>query len=480
MLRILFCISCCGVPPSSRASARKVSSSVAYQKDDETKGTDNKTVTSEKDQLLDNQIRTINDNYGLKGEQDKISSPIGDIATITKNLINSDDPSKSYDQNPVAGSSSRQLKRQAAFDSADTNYENYDINAGARQQQHLQPHDDQNVSPPSSIDIDLFTESPTFGDAPVPRERFEAQLHHQHQAGGSCVTGSGGSGGGAGDTVDQIEAAMQMSAAKNVPCKTKIGDYARIEYSPVDDLELFTTTSHSHGESEWGGPSQTGSALSRQNSWRLASTIDGDFKSRRSSQGIESTSISIASQLSNEQLQQNLTNVLESATNSPMPLFGTIGLPLGPPLEGALTETAKTSPETLGAALTSASQDSLSDNPLGQAPAGRPTLSSYTNTSSGAALVGDSMERSYNDDNLAADLAATATAPLATDDLPPLAGTEVKPTERNVSPQSITTTGSGGLANPTPTPSEMSGSSSIKKRKLRVKSLWKKLSPRIH
>lgn len=501
MLRALFCISCCSAPPSSRASKqRKVSSpgGPAKQKleqaNNQTEQDEKKSeVGNEKDQLLANQISVNNENYGSKSgsqqAQGKISSHASSgnnpIATITTPTSNSDQSTRQEEDSITAATSSSLLskqtflQRQGAFDSSSSSPPaNYDTQE-ERQRLYSQ-YDDQDVSPPSSIDADQFTESATSGNVTQPPrdESFEQQGQQQQQqqlatqqqvqqtrspAMDSTTSGQ---------SVEQTEAPnqTQTATARNVPSTTKIGDYARIEYSPVDDLESITTMSYSRFGSEKGGRSQAGSTLSRQNSMKAKSTDGSEAaRSRRSSQGIESTSISIASQLSNEQLQQNLTNMLESA-NSPNPMYGTIGLPLGPPLEGTMTaETAKTSPETTGAALTSASQDSLSDTSLGDMPASKPgTLRS--NVSVGAALVNDSMDDS-------ADLSVSA--PLATGEADvagksqPSNAENVKPTERVGSPVSMATTTSGGLTAPTPTPSELS-TSSTKKKKLKAKALFKR------
>lgn len=516
MLRALFCISCCSAPPSNRGSKqRKLSSSPsapATKQQEPSIDKENNEITTknevlnEKDQLLENQINSNNDNYGSKSGQEpqsqgKISPHTlsgKDIPTITtvdteSPLIDDNDQSRKSEEDSItAQTSSRQtlLQRQEALDhnpAADLANVRLDGQQTTSSKRVDLPSTQAlgDSSPPSSIDVDEFTESATSGNVTKPPrdESFEqqgqsAQEHQlkQQQRDLPGVNTRPVSGQGAGETVGQIEAATQASTARNVPSTTKIGDYARIEYSPVEDLESVTTVSYSRFGSEKGARSQAGSTLSRQNSMKAKSTDGSEAaRSRRSSQGIESTSISIASQLSNEQLQQNLTNMLESA-NSPNPMYGTIGLPLGPPLESSMTaETGKTSPETTGAALTSASQDSLSDTSLGdmgnnhRPPSEPATLRS--NVSVGAALVGDSMEDSAE---------LSISAPLATgeSDPPPRSQPtsidQVKPAvERVGSPASMATTTSGGITAPTPTPSELS-TSSTKKKRLKAKALFKR------
>lgn len=160
--------------------------------------------------------------------------------------------------------------------------------------------------------------------------------------------------------------------------------------------------------------------------------------------------------------------MLESAISPST--FGTIGLPLGPPLETVATETAKTSPETTGAALTSASQDSLSDSSLASAPTSlAATVGSASKINTGAALVVNSIEQSFDED-----MVQLSRPPTVDYQQKPAPAKPTKP-ERVGSPLSLETTTSGGLTNPTPTPSEMSGGSLGKKKsKLRAKSFLKK------
>lgn len=99
----------------------------------------------------------------------------------------------------------------------------------------------------------------------------------------------------------------------------------------------------------------------------------------------ESTSISIASQLSNE-FQQNLTDVLKS-TNSPKPVFG-LARDSGNDQTGT-----RTSPSTVGAALTSVSQDSLASSNIWNKK-NTSGSGAMTDSYSGAALADD--QRSLN------------------------------------------------------------------------------------
>lgn len=421
--------------------------------------------------------------------------------------------------------------------------------------------DNESISPPSSIDIGQFTEHPTTGlQGQIDRLNSDLVSDSGFAPAESSVTlqnepftaSSGGNNDATSEGIDLV------SSRVNVPSTTKIGDYARLEYSPVEDLESVTTMSYSRvgsvkshgaisgfssmtgggggfggggGNGDNGGNGLTGGGgggrmrgdtsvsraassapISRANSMK---TTDESI-SRRSSQGVESTSISIASQLSTEHLQQNLTNMLETA-NSPIPLFGTIGLPLGPPLnDGPMmiaSETAKTSPETTGAALTSASQDSLSDASLGNGmmggggsggnggsvgnssslPRSRPVTMLSVGSTTGGNLV-SSMEDSVDLSQAgASSVVTTASTEIASSSAGTTSGVYSKQstisritessqqqqqketTERVESPLSMMSTAtSGGLTNPTPTPSEMSTSSQKKKSKLKAKSLLKR------
>lgn len=168
---------------------------------------------------------------------------------------------------------------------------------------------------------------------------------------------------------------LESRAVITITSMSRIGDYARLEYSPVDDTESDGTKLSRGSNDELDhcriGPNEPSKAL--------------EVPSRFSSPGIES-SISIASQLSNDYLDHNLTNVLESAQTLPAQIHETIGLPLGPLY--ADSDPGKTSPETTGAALTnteSISQGSPSDNESSRRISDQ---DSSTKSSVGAALVG--------------------------------------------------------------------------------------------
>ena len=517
MLRILLCVTCCSVPPKERVAVKR-KTSAAVSANNSPKQEKNKNIESttneqqlassseragaNKDNLLANQIQTNNENYkkGSIEQQGKTILPLeGALAPLAKSQTVSTERDASIESAASKLETAAAIKRQNAIDEsiAQAEIDSYDDNVElvkARRQTMLKnsPIDGASVSPPSSIEIDQYTEGSSnirlpgasFDDyeAQVAKRTNEQDNDAEEAAGTATAVAAADDDYSTGtreattarDTF--VSSVGSTSSARNVPSTTKIGDYARIEYSPVEDLDSVTTMSQSRGGSERGTRSQPGSlaALSRQNSLKATTN---DNMSHRSSQGIESTSISIASQLSNEQLQQNLTNMLESV-NAPYPLFGTIGLPLGPPLEGTYTETAKTSPETPGAALTSASQDSLSDTSIGSSKLNR-QATFRSDASSGAALVGDSVERSPLFDD-SADLAA-AQAPLASgedekENAQRASEQNLPSSQRIGSPQSIVTTTSGGLTNPTPTPSELSTSSN-KKKKLKAKSFLKRLKP---
>lgn len=484
MLRVLLCISCCSAPPPRERSAKR-----SANPDQLPNGTANKSSnqdaaksqrnedeeTNEKDQLLTNQIQANNENYGTKsgGSQGKLTLAPGEESS-------SFDATKHDEQLIQGGADSMptpmtKLQRAEAVDQGNS------YRLGEVEVEFLSQPDDYSGSLLSSVEIGPFSESVST-TASHPKELAQDQkLAGANKLELPNVEQNEIDSKGQSERVIAPEQPYEPMlgpgvVTKNAPSTTKIGDYARIEYSPVEDLESLTTMSYSRLGSEKGGShSRAGSTKTN--------TFDGAYSRRSSQGGVESTSISIASQLSNEQFQQNLTNMLESV-NSNYQTIGVIGLPLGPPIEGTQTETTKTSPETPGAALTSASQESLSDAAFGDIspPSSRPgTLRS--NASTGAALVGDSLERS----NLIEELAEFAQpAPLATcedEDQPQVvqansntSGNEPKAADRVGSPQSIATTTSGGLTNPTPTPSEMSGGSG-KKKKLRAKALLKKLRP---
>lgn len=197
-----------------------------------------------------------------------------------------------------------------------------------------------------------------------------------------------------GDTTVSINSnatkSYQSVATISMISKTRIGDYARIEYSHIDDQESSDSTVQAASSQDKGTNKLSDQPIKTcvpsddnnndnhnqdgpQNQSGIISTSLSERPSRVSSPGIESTSISIASQLSNEFLEQSLTNVLDSAQTSPSPMvnYGTIGLPLGPPFINlydsnenticGLDMTRKSSPETTGAALT-AGDDTMSSS----------------------------------------------------------------------------------------------------------------------
>lgn len=455
MLRLLFCISCCNAPKSRPTTARRKSGPLVEKNQQEDGAPNNDLLTlNEKNLLLNNQIKSNFDTFNNNNDE----QTQGRLLTNTpeqgesNHNIHDEELERDFDgvermmietKNQTALSTAQSLQR--------TNVEMNDYYS-----RELNFHGEQSASPLSSSDLDEYKE--------VPSE--DEQVQQSSSANDAVRTGS--------QSATNTSASKPPSVYKNVLSQTKIGDYARLEYSPVEDLESVTTISQGQANSEKGTATRRSSAIESasqadhqkdsETAAELAAADEQRSLSRMSSHGIESTSISIASQLSHEQLQQNLTNMLESA-NSPS-TFGTIGLPLGPPLDGMATETAKTSPETTGAALTSASQDSLSDGSLTSAPTSLAvTVGSASNT--GAALVVNSVEQSYDED-------------VAQVNQVQQVGSRQKPAkvasgERVESPLSIETTTSGGLTNPTPTPSEMSGGSlSKKKSRLRPKSFLKK------
>lgn len=540
MLRILLCMSCCSVPPASRSATRRMSSNVDLHSKkvdnsisndsaciddsiDKSKLEDGKAKLinfeddiNETDQLLSIQANvddTNKENYGTTkvGEvQGKLRLDLNAFVDKYSTASQTETPDA---EDSVAALISVKLQQQKQ---APDNIEGSDEDDGDSNLKSIgqtiyidgdQKFDsatfdnDGAVSPASSNDIEPYRESRLGGnessesikDSPEVEEsrRLLEQLE-QDISGLQPNEARVGQGQESRPLYEPI-----ASTSRNVPSTTKIGDYARIEYSPVDDLDSVTTMSYSRLGSERGAStrSQAGSMLSRQNSLGRATNTNGEGPSRRSSQGgIESTSLSIASQLSNEQFQQNLTNMLESV-NSNYPSFGTIGLPLGPPIDiGLTTETTKTSPETPGAALTSASQDSLSDGSFEGDIEISPKFSRSATATSGGALVNDTLQQERVNSAEMAELAKPA--PLASGEDEPIdaklasvvtssSGAAVKATDDNReltegddskrvgSPQSINTTTSGALTNPTPTPSEMSTGSGKKKR-LKAKALFKK------
>lgn len=456
MLRVLFCIGCCGTPKDSRPVRGK--NSVVQKNEKLVEQATFKSLInfgeSEKNKLLTDESKSNIESYGAKNDdsQGMNSSPVNNVTKQNKldQMMLKEDtitaPTPSPSQQQAKAPKQTDAKSFADYSATELNFD----------------YDDRSGSSTSSIDIEAFSENPSKDQKPAILAGSESNGSQQDEREDES------------NKVESSEVETQISPSHNIPSTTKIGDYARIEYSPVEDLESLTTVSQSRYGSEKGTGqlSVAESSVDKQDS--LADKNVGENRSRRSSQGIESSSISIASQLSNEQLQQNLTNMLESA-NSPIAMFGTIGLPLGPPLDNMMTETAKTSPETTGAALTSGSQDSLSDNSVASDQASR--LMTVQSRSSGAALVNDSMERSYLEDSV--ELNSIRKSPSFLDDRKSTV-TKINDnvvTERVESSMSMNTTTSGGLTNPTPTPSEMSSNSSKKKRKLRAKSLLKKLRP---
>jgi len=531
-------------------------------------------TATEKDQSLENQIQANNEDYDTrrgseKGNDDRVMSfsrlaaqDEDDIKEEKENIPSADEASlqqraaKAVSALPNARSlgNMQSVEPPEWSDSIgeaqrvmaeleigeplgpEANYDDIERRlreAAGKSQEQLSMRDlekSRSQSPASSIDVDSFSETQR---PELESPDASSRLQSDREAGNPLAESSG----------------LAASADRaNIPSTTKIGDYARIEYSPLEDLESVTT--YSRGGSTKGSRSYAGSTLSRQNSMgkgaqRQAMRSEepesdvgegpgplgrSNKSSRRSSGqgglglseseaggggGYESTSISIASQLSNEQFQQNLTNLLEQSA-SPTTMFGTIGLPLGPPLRGgvsssslgdgiqgeaALSETGgKTTPETPGAALTSASHDSLSDASLSDIGDGADDK--YTNqkqttnkaatlqsiASSGGALVQsneDSMELNNGG-------GFTSAAPLASSEDEPAPSASKRASiqtnetddqskastviadQRVGSPQSYATTTSGGLTNPTPTPSELSQGSQGKKKKLKAKAVLKR------
>lgn len=259
---------------------------------------------------------------------------------------------------------------------------------------------------------------------------------------------------------------LESRAIVTMTSTTRIGEYARLEYSKLDDFDSEkSTTTNSHGhttvssrevsqcrdsndndddsksdsdsDDDYGGSdsdtassdsfivtpldaledrryeqhpstSRDASQLGRRpqtpsrkrrrantntDSKQAAAATQSNHDSRAPSPGLESTSLSIASQLSNEQLELSLTNALESVLAAPNQTYGTIGLPLGPPVDRYPSETTKTSPDTTGAALTVAPSEfsSRPSSPVGALMSGiQSVLSGSQGSSLGAALVAGS------------------------------------------------------------------------------------------
>lgn len=463
MLRILFCISCCNTPPKSRpATARKksVPSADGLQQDAKLTGVgdlkNDPLSLNEKDQLLNNQMRANFDTFGAgKGDQTqgRLLNNTPELGETAQNIHDEEFVERDVDQ-------SERVAVETAASSAKSRKER-SLEMSEYYSREMNFHGEQSASPLSSIDVDEYKEMPSD-------EEEEAKVGVQERP--SAI--------GKSQPPANLAAPKQASAYKNIPSTTKIGDYARLEYSPVDDLESLTTISQSRPGSERGTTTRRSSELESifqsdqhrgpEAAMAAAAADEQRSLSLKSSHGVESTSISIVSQLSHEQLQQNLTNMLELA-NSPS-TFGTIGLPLGPPLETTYTETAKTSPETTGAALTSASQDSLSGSSMTSAPTSLAvTVGSANQSNTGAALVGNSNEQSFDEE-----MVQSGQLPAVGLERKSLTN-KLTTAERVESPLSMETTTSGGLTNPTPTPSEMSGGSlGKKKKKFKAKSLLKK------
>lgn len=396
---------------------------------------------NEKTQLLSNQLEN---STPVKSDTQRLDSAL---------FYNSDSAGDEQKTSTVASTSNHILQQRqqtpgVTRERVDSNYGNKELNFDD------DDDDERGLSESSSIDVSGFRE--------VTGEQFEKKNNSNNDS----------------SSESHVKVDTPRVEPINIPSTTKIGDYARLEYSPVEDLESAKSEFGLEVEAETEGatqevdkkPDNVDDEKSEENDKEIvhaSSTVEvqaesGDLSmSRRSSQGIESTSISISSQLSNEQqLQHNLTNMLESAqsTNFNAFTFETIGLPLGPSHDPMPSETAKTSPETTGAALTSASQDSLSNTSMGSGSQNRPPI---LGANVGAALVqSDSFEPSYIDES--AEVEA------------------INQTNVTVGRQNVQTRleSSMSTTNPTPTPSELSGTSSQrKKRKLRAKNFFKKLKP---
>lgn len=518
-------MSCCSAPPATRSGKRKGSSNPNLQskKADKTQpaleseSTVDKSkladvaakqftlAATEGDRLLANQVKANDENYGtiLDDAQGKLILEIDPAAAdkttsltiVTQagaqlGLPEQDSPATSTSFEPQQAANLGDIPDRDALNPADNEV------LGGRLNTSLFDRDRR-----ASDDIGPRTESRTARQVdgqPVTQEK--ASISIVGGADAELLDQSGAIQQVAGGDQRQFYESVLTTSTQNEPSTTKLGDYARIEYSPVEDLDSVTTMSYSRFGSERGAGSrsQGGSTLSRQNSIGRAAGAAEEGLSRRSSiGGVESTSLSIASQLSNEQFQQNLTNMLESVNTNYQQTFGTIGLPLGPPIDAAfVTETTKTSPETPGAALTSASQDSLSDTSFNgdktsPKPSGPLTDRSNQSSTGGGALVSDSFQQERFILDEMAELAKPA--PLATSEDDRVDGTPStsavasrgpEPPDggktdsgRVGSPQSIATNTSGGLTNPTPTPSEMSTGSGKKKKRLKAKTLFKKFKP---
>lgn len=486
----------------------------------------NQQLGQEQDKLLENQIQAYNDNYGTKSTTTNATGAI--TTSINKSLLASVTTSATSNQTSV----SRLLEEDESITASTSALLQKSRIAASNEEQEYTKYTEMNfddkseLTPPSSIDINEFQEA-SSGRAHRNREVEEDEDEQEEAEVGEEETKRVTSGefftqptgyeqnfsaiyrfndNGLPTARDQPpwDEATRVESGR-LP-SSKIGHYARLEYSPIEDFDSITSKSVSRPNSEryaassgafrrrsMTGISNNEEPLSGTQSQRdgFSANVSRRSSRRSSGAGIESTSISISSQLSNEQLQQNLTNMLESATNSPTALFGTIGLPLGPPLEKEMetTETRKTSPETTGAALTSNSQDSLSGTsrddyrPDGAQRSGAGTA----NSEGGGALIGgsDSLERDYtNSLDLSKRYSSISKVTTSTNNTfgsnTATAGGDG--TESRVeSALSMATTTSGQLTNPTPTPSELSGggggggdANNKKKSKLRPKNLLKR------
>lgn len=521
MLRVLLCMTCCSVPPASRSGKRKSSSNpnLGTKKDEARSGSEaqlspaelgdangdsklafasNKLTSlapSEMERLPDDQAPADREGRSptiADSEQGKLNSKINSRAAEGARRPGAGSQPERHDQSSPVGArpSSPESQRQALANYTSISERDAVERYGDLRVDSSLYDTNGSVSAGSSDDSRPYTES--RGERRAGDRPSASSVPASSSAGAEMATAAE-----AADKQRQLSGPAAGSEAQNVPSTTRIGDYARLEYSPVDDLDSVTTMSYSRLGSERGagGRSQAESEPSRPESPGRRTGATEESLSRRSSRGgVESTSLSISSQLSNEQFQQNLTNMLESV-NPNYQTFGTIGLPLGPPIDAGLpTETTKTSPETPGAALTSASPDSLSEGaPEGSPRASRPaTLRS--NQSSGGALVSDSLQQERANMEEMAELARPAPLAMGEDEPlgagPPLASVvtsgrakdgladESRPgtSERVGSPQSFTTTTSGALTNPTPTPSELS-SGGGKKKRLKAKALFKRFKP---
>lgn len=180
---------------------------------------------------------------------------------------------------------------------------------------------------------------------------------------------------------------LESRAVITITSTSRIGDYARLEYSPVDDTESDGTNRNTGDEKSIG---------SKPNVNDLMADHRHEPISRLSSPGIESRSISIASQLSKDYLDQNLTNTLDSVQILPGPICDSIGLPLAPLYPDS--EHGKTSPETTGAALTTGDESPSRSSPsYNEASQKISDKESSGKSSVGAAVVGVESSGKHNE-----------------------------------------------------------------------------------